>query len=60
MPGKKHAPAKSETHLRKIKVSSTQDIYFNDSWHEEDTIHLFNKHCDTCLIRILIYDYLIN
>jgi hypothetical protein len=60
MPGKKRAPAESETPLRQIKVSSTQYIYFIDSWNEEVKIHLFNKHYDTCLVRILIYDYLIN
>jgi len=47
MPGKKRAPAKNETPLRQIKVSSNQYIYFNDSWNEEITIHLFNKHYDT-------------
>jgi hypothetical protein len=60
MPGKKRAPATSKTPLRQIKVSSTQYIYFSDSWNEEDKIHLFNKHYDICLIRILTYDYLIN
>lgn len=54
MPGKKHTPAESETPLRQIKVSSTQYIYFIDLWNEEVTIHLFNKHYDTCLVRILI------
>lgn len=59
MPGKKGAPAKNETLSRQIKVSSTQYIYFNDSWNEEDTINLFNKYYDICLIRILVYDHLI-
>ena len=60
MPGKMGARATSKTLLRQIKVSSAQYIYFKDSWNEEDTMLLFNTHYDTCLIRILIDDYLMN